>query len=271
MTYLHKYRLLSFVVWNKNARKNSFIYKWEKKYLLAKKAGISVNTFSKYLQECISLGIVKRIGEHYQFISLSDILFILFSKDSSKTEVLKEWKFIRFWKGINITTIKDIYEKIQFGIARLNYKRQEYKMSWVKNIKDFLWNRIHTKQEKAILLKTLKMKKYRGMSFEEIQQSIREEIKYSFIKSGKFHVANLLGCSSSAGTKRLSQWVEKGWIERKYIYEEIKNIPVSKHGLSFISKTVKGYVSIFNNKWIINKGSQITLLDSGIEQSITLR
>lgn len=96
------------------------IYSWEKKYKVADQIGVSVNTYSKYLRECIEMGLLIKLGSSYQFINLSKIIKILFTH-------VREWKHCRFFTGVdNKLDFKSIYERVRFSIAERNYKQQEF-------------------------------------------------------------------------------------------------------------------------------------------------
>lgn len=73
------YKIFSFIIALKRYKRNSFVLNTPK-YILAKKLNISVNTYSKYLQEAIELGWISKESNGYRIIKFREIVIDQYSE-----------------------------------------------------------------------------------------------------------------------------------------------------------------------------------------------
>lgn len=246
VTNLLKYRLLAFVVCHKARRRNSCIYGHEKKYILAKELGISVNTYSKYLSECLRLQLCRRSGEGYVFNGLKFAITALFG------DCLSDYKYVRFFRGIDQKKdFNTILERIKFAVAECNFKRQQYRIKEITDVVEWL-NRPN-KENKYNKAKRIASKL--GCSISEITRISKKLSLY--IKTGKKHLSNLLGCCTASATRYLHKW-DGVFIKRTNIFKSF-DIVINEETFQIMNNTFN-HVKVIGNKFKIDIGSKVTIL-----------
>jgi hypothetical protein len=119
---MDKYKHLSFIIAIKRYKKNSVIKKIPK-YIACKQYGLSVNTYSKYLNQCIQAGYIIEEKEYYRVIKFKEILIDLFENQNlyfNQHKILKTF-------GTNFNIILQNVEEIM--VADNIIKRQGFKIN----------------------------------------------------------------------------------------------------------------------------------------------
>lgn len=213
-----KYKLLAFLTWFKDYRLNSVVLQKEKKYILAKEMGVSVNTFSKYWQLSKDLELIKKHGDHYQVIALETIIHLFFND-------LTIWRHIRFWKGIESqtkTTYNELLERIKFAVFKNNCNQQLYFKRGFVEVK----NAFENGKPVGKLLKSVAQKN--NISISEVIRISKSENEFNAVTSAK-HTANLLGFSTPTGNRLLNLWAKNNLIKRNIIHAPVnENTPINR-------------------------------------------
>lgn len=232
LDYINKYRLLAFIVCHKKRRRNSMIYCHERNYITAKEIGIATNTYNKYFQQSIKLGYLIPLGEHLQFIDLGKIIRDLFDLDTYKEQKL--FSKCRFFTDYtyNNGSYKNILTRIQLSLAERNFNQQEYCHDLVAEASDVLHNR-----KTGSFKRLRKLKRLMGAKdFTEVKSMCKRQQLH--IKTGKYHLAKILGCSPATATKRLRDWAEAKLIAREVIK---KFIPIGVNPYAFDALKAQGH------------------------------
>lgn len=243
---LFKYKILAFVSLFKKHRKNSIIFKDESNIELAKKLGISYNSFKKYYSYCISKKILTPYGDNLQFVKLTKVFFIL-GLELNKYHVFH-------WKRYEELNIKNIYNEIQEQILLLNFKQQQFRLKKKKKEIDTILAVENSKKSHPKKVKSL-IKKYG--SFSKAKSSISKKYANSIV-SGKFHTSKLIGCSPSTGLNILRR-MNNVSIRRTIISEKL-NIPYT---FTSFDNLKKDYLIIPSEKkkcFFVSKGSTVEIL-----------
>ena len=227
--------MLAFIVWHKNRRESGVIHANERMYLVAAEMGISPNTYASFKKRCIDRGLLKPMGEKLQFVSLRAVIVALFKgKNFTETEVLKEWKYRKFWRFApnNPKTYKEFFDTIVFSAAELNFVRQNYRQKEkVSTTRERFKNNLNTVPRRS------------------------ENLNLGII-TGKHHISSLVGCCSSTATKLLKRWSKDKRIIRKIQKETyffaLDNSPKDLN-------LIPAHAFWINGKWVATLGSQITL------------
>lgn len=217
----------------KRHRRNSIFYAKERKYITAKALGISVNTFGKYLLKLESFGLVTWSNGCRVFAKLSECIKLLLKKSGRS---FKAFKLVPLSKKC---CFKAVYLQLQTGIVAQNINHQEYRNSQFKAAKIALEsNRIKRKGFELIN----QVKKYHN--FECIDQALSIDEKDLRPKTGKYHIASLLGASPSTGLKRLRNWNRDGIIIRSIVTKKL--LPANASTFDLLKEKYK-YLLINND------------------------
>jgi len=194
----------------KHHRGNSCIYAFEKKYILAKKIGISVNTFSSYLEYCLKKGYAVKKGDTIQFIKLIKIITDIFGYKR-----LNSYRHVRFFKhcATEDMNVSSIYEKIKWEMAKLNFNQQQWHNDRLQKAYDLSQN---CQKQKSVRFIQKIARKYYGTSSIEDFKSICDKKKF-IVRTGKCHVSKILGSSTQTGARLLKLWTKDGFITREIV------------------------------------------------------
>lgn len=224
----------------------------EKHHTLAIELGISKNTVKKYINELRSLGLISLINGREAIVKLSDCIKVLMGKEHSD---YKAFKYVRFKKGVEYSslTLKEISKKIQIELVRLNISQQNFWNNKILEAKKLLSkNRIKSSEVRRIKAAAKKLGSSNDTS---ILKRINEgDFK---AKTGRNHIAGIIGCSASTGAKRLSKWAKDNVISRTIIRKDL-NIVASHAAFDELKDKY--------SKLLVNKqGSFFVILGSHIE------
>lgn len=257
MEKIEKYKLLSFITLCKKQRVNSVcLYKNESISLRAKELGIGFNNFKKYKQICLDNSLLRVTTKgSLVFINMKDIM--TFMNDGVVNE--KNLTFNRFVLFFNYTsyekvTFKNIYNQIRKSIVLKNYTQQQFHI----NRNQLLLDSLSHRNTRAIK-KVIKLASKANMSTEQYIKSLPN--KNNTIVSGKYHVANLVGMSSSTG-QRLLKELSKKEIKRTII-KELLSTSLNRVEYDYYTDlySTTTHMVIPSNKCIyLYKGSTITIL-----------
>lgn len=186
------------------------MYAFEKKYLLAKEIGISVNTFSSYLKYCLDKGYAVKKGDTIHFVKLRKIII-----DIIGIKKFNSYRHVRFFKhcateGMNVAAI---YEKIKWGMAKLNYNQQQWHNDRLQKAYDLSQN-CQNQKSVNFILKIAKY--YYGVRSYEKFKSICDGKEFH-VRTGKCHVSKILGSSYQTGARLLRSWTKDGLITREIV------------------------------------------------------
>lgn len=257
MERIQKYKLLSFITLCKKERRNSVcLYKNESISNRAKTLGIGFNNFKRYKQLCLDNNLLRVTSKgNYVFVKMRDI--ITFMNDGVFNE--KNLTFNRFVCFFNYTsyeklTFKNIYNQIRKSIVLKNYAQQQYNI----NRNQLLLDSLSHRNTRAIK-KVIKLASKANMSTEQYIKSLPN--KNNTIVSGKYHVANLVGMSSSTG-QRLLKDLSKKEIKRTII-KELLSTSLNRVEYDYYNDLYSNttHMVIPSNECIyLYKGSIITIL-----------
>lgn len=276
MDRISKYKLLSFITLCKKQRRNSVcLYKNESITKRVKDLGIGYNNFKKYKQICLDNNLLRVTSKgNLVFIKMKDIL--TFMNDGVVSE--KNLLFNRFVLFFNYTTyekltFKNIYNQIRKSIVLKNYAQQQYNIDITQDLIKTYYNKDYrnTKAPKAIFRTFKRISKNAAKvskSSDDYMKSLSLKNK-TYIVSGKYHVANLVGMSSSTG-QRLLKDLSKKEIKRETVKVTLANSLSKEVYNSYLDmyKNTKYMVIPSNNRIYLIKGSKITINPNTALQSL---
>lgn len=227
----------------KRHRRNSIFYAKERKYLTAKAIGISVNTFGKYLYRLEKLGLVVKHNGCLVFTKLSTCIKVLLGKEG------KSFSAFRFVPLLKEPSFKAVYASLQAEIFKLNISHQQYRIDRIKEAQRLL-------ESNCINRGSANFIKRVSAQCEVNVSRIGKDSLYA--KSGKNHIASLLGSSASTGLKRLRNWNRDGIIKRTVITKELLHV---NHASFDLLKDHYKHILINRStgKFFIQVGSAISL------------
>ena len=195
----------------KRHRKNSIFYSKERKYITARQIGISVNTFSKYLDKLTKMGLIRTLSNGCKiFDKLSKCIKSILGKEDKS---FKAFRFVSFKKD---ASFKAVYASLQAEILRLNITHQEYRNGAILRAKQAFSENSINKGDWVNIRQVSKQ-----LGFERVDQVLSIDESKHRSKTGKNHLSNLLGCSPSTALKRLRNWHRDGIINRTVVTKEL--------------------------------------------------
>ena len=257
MERIQKYKLLSFITLCKKQRRNSVcLYSNESITKRVKDLGIGYNNFKKYKQVCLDNNLLRVTSKgNLVFIKMRDI--ITFMNDGVfDTKNLTFNRFVKFFNYITYEKLsfKNIYEQIRKSIVLKNYAQQQYNINRNQLLLDSL-SHCNTRAIK----KVIKLASQASMTTEQYLKSLPN--KNNTIVSGKYHVANLVGMSSSTG-QRLLKNLSKKEIKRTII-KEVLSTKLNRAEYDYYTEMYSNtdYMVIPSKEVLyLYKGSTITIL-----------
>lgn len=195
------------------------------------------------------LGLLEQSGTHQQFISLKRVCEVLFP------DAARYFNNVRFYAGFEKKPdFKGYYERIKYALAKCNFKQQQFKIDKNSSIQSIGTNRENVVNGKKLIAL---MKRYKVSSVRALK-SIVQRVEY--IVTGKNHIARLIGCSASTGSKLLKKWHSKGLFKREMVKALFKSD--LNHSTFEVLKSMGNKFIVPHSEgagfWI-NKGSKITL------------
>jgi len=241
-------RLLAFAVAFKRYRRNSIIYRHDKKFQIAKIVGISATTTAKYLNECENLGLIIPHYKERKFIKLTQIIKILFPNEN-----LRAFVHVRFFRGkSHLKQVNEINEELKIEMAVANFKRQNHNIEKNSVIDDLDQNCY--KSRKPNCLKALARKHRCSVG------KLPSIDRIHHIVTGKNHLSGILGCSPATAAALLRKWDRAGLINRTIVSVRIA-APVNSATL--VELVASGHKNIHPSKkdqcYYRSIGSRITL------------
>lgn len=193
--------------------------------------GCTSKSIKKYINLSDELGLIKKRGRSYQFISIPLILEALYGLGNQsyflRIFTHKKSKLNVLSKSSKLKQYKDLIEK---EIAKLNFSKQSFAECNNPNV-----NNHHSQQGGTIS-----------------NGSIKSNV---IVNTGAFHLANILGCHASTSQRRLTDWHNKGLINRQVVKVNVKDlVKVPKHLMK--------YKSLLSNAKELTFGSIITNFDN---------
>lgn len=248
-TQLQNIRLLAFICTFKKKRRNSVIYRHEKKYIIARKLGMSAVTVGKYITACKDLGLITEHHNEQKFVKLSVCIQVLFPNDD-----FTQLRNVRFFKNHSYNTAKDFQQAIEFALLRHNVKKQEFNIARKSVIDELGTNCL----KKGSLHKLKALAKEFHCSISQLVSVCR---RISTAITGKYHLAGLIGCSPSTASARLSKWARNNSIKRT-IVTQFHDMPCSHATFDVLKERGNKYIVPVKDGsgWMANLGSAITLL-----------
>ena len=243
-------------------------YKSENSSQRCKELHISYNKYKKLKNQCLNLGILKvsRNG-HLMFIGVSEILSIL--NEGEEISGLRFNKHLRFYNKVSYVDdvkFKTIVEQIRESFCIINYSQQDFKIKKNQEMIDTynlstnstkVMDPAQRKHTEAVLKKLTKLARQSGLSSADFVKRLEEN--NNGIITGKYHIANLLGMSSSTGSRILNSLEKKG-IKREKIVHRI-NIEVNQESFLALKSIYRGTIipSKYKNHFMIYVGSRVYL------------
>lgn len=256
-----KYKLIAFAALLKSKQKNSIIFVNDGDVAIAKKLGLSFNTFKKYKNLCIVNDLFVISKCNLQMKSLPKII-----KALGLDDVIH--KHIRFTSTESLT-LRMYYNRILKAILMNNFRQQEFNRCRVIERRNVLVQTMNGhnlgKKEKALFRKLVKESKG---NFQTYSKRVIKSVSKNVV-SGKNHASALIGMSASTGIRTLKRMDREGDIKRQVISVK-SNAPYSFEGYDNLNKT-EGKSGVLvpspsNKCFYISVGSSIILPDSKIEK-----
>lgn len=223
--------------------------------------GINVKTVHDYLYYSRHLNyLVKTNDGHWQFKSLKVIIPNLIQITTYKERNF--FRHVNFFTGADYSKelklgnslFKCIYHRIQQNILLTKYKQQKYVNDFLLDAGELLKT---DKRQKGKILKQAE-KMLGKISYYELRKKIVSAKRE--IQSGKYHVANIIGCSPATAAKRLNQW--SCFLFERTIKKVVVDSNTSKWYFDFIKGLKNAHVRPYNNGYIAVFGSAIELIDT---------
>ena len=193
---LDSYKLLAFVCAYKARFRSSVAKQGIKAYVLAGKLGMSTVTYKKYLGLLKERGYINQYGA---IIKLSKIVDDLFPSKANK--------HLHFFKGKERKPdFKYYYELIKYAFAERNFNQQEYFIEKNYKLRKALDRFIGKQQYKHAL------KRFGVDCLEKLVQCLNAQEEN--VRTGKYHLSKLLGCSSATASLLLRKWHDQEKYER---------------------------------------------------------
>jgi len=248
----------------KSRQRNSVIFISDNRRKQAKKFGVALDTFNKYIKRANEAGLLKQTGDHLQMIPLSQIMDKLPLLEKSKNYYwylkLQQVKTMNFYQ---------ITEWVRESLVLYKLSQQQYKIS--KTIKriDFLGEFLNQKpferKTNQRIRRQSKMAGELGLSLEEYYYRVKKNQKKAVV-TGCNHLAKEFNNCSSTMNRSLNNLVRRGMISRKVIKKSLDEFDVSHHSYDLIKEVfgVKGlYINKTTNRFTQILGSQISILLNG--------
>ena len=242
MNQQRKYRMFAFVLILKNYRGNSIILSTETRNYMSKKLGMSFTTYSIIFQECINIGLIIPSGKNYQVIGLINAISLLGLEDF----ITKHDNFYNR-ATFEFKTYKQVYENIVKMIALHNYKMQ----AWNIERKEIIFSKNKEDRYKRLqaIKRCCKEAAKNGIATDDYINNLKINRKNNIV-SGKFHLGNILGYSSSSGSNWLKKMHNDNTINRRvntflikgnhdavsygYLIEDNKNVKIIPTSIGYV-------------------------------------
>lgn len=257
-------KLIAFIINIKERRENSCIYKSEKKYILAKEIGISVNTFSSYLNSLFRLKLAWKDNDNNIHIEDFYECIRVLRKYPDIKETRRSFKYMEVWKKskrkIDFKKFYPVLEALKEEFLRLNISQQTYRLGEIRNAQLLFENSISGERELKALKRLQKRFGFKSLTdFEMYLCTIDWEKTFS--RTGKFHLANILGVSEATAARYLQKWNKQSdiFILKKH-YEKVSDLPNIKGVGTFLGDGV-----FFDKKrkaWYRCKGREVILKEN---------
>jgi len=264
-----KYELLAFATLVRLKRSTGVLeYKNENSSNKCKELHMSYPKYKKLKKQCLNLGILNESKNgHLMFIGVSEILNIL--NEGIDIPGLRFNKHLKFYNKVTYVEdvkFKTIVEQIRDSFCIINFSRQDFKIRKNQEMIDTYnlstsSNKVMAQEQRKrvqwVLKKLSKLARQANMSTEDFVKRLEEN--NNGIITGKYHIANLLGMSSSTGSRILNSLENKG-IKREKIIHRI-NMEVNQESFLALKSMYNGVVipSKYKNHFMIYEGSRIYL------------
>lgn len=231
-------------------RRNSIVYRKQKKYKIADQMGLSAVTVGKYFKKAEDLGLLIQHHSDRIFIKLSECI-----KTLIPAKKFIQLRNVRFFKDGPYTSFKGLCNAIEFALLKNNLETQEFNINRKSVIDELGSNRLN----EGSLSKLKRLAKEHGSCGITELLCICQRI--NFTVSGKFHLSNILGCSPTTASKRLRKWAKDRLIGRKEITKLIYT-PCTYASFDFLKSQGYKYLIPFKDGtgFISNLGSAVWIL-----------
>ena len=265
------YKLLSFCILLKLNRKNSMIYNEESIVQLSSDLKINFRTFKKYLDASIKHGLIKKQGNHLYAIKYRYLISEWSNLNGQDKNLQKFFTHLYAFKKTKynkVPSFKDIYNQVVESIIFKNFKQQEYKILKEQEKIEIYRNSLKSgcnpvDRRSSKILKSLTKEASQRRKSTDAYVKCMEMKKDKYIKTGKNHIAKLLGMSSATGQRRLKKLETSEKVQREVIRVNTglpainECFDVLKEEKKLISSTAT-IVPMNKTLWLC-KGSKITL------------
>lgn len=258
---LEAYRAFTFALLFKKGRKNGMKYEDETLSGLHKKLGIktSYNTFIKYWNILLQTGCIKKEGRHLQLVSWKECAVLLHISEIGDKHVNQLFNK----KDISVMTFSQSVGWLLEILLVYNFRAQHHKLKPLKRSVDVAHcllngSRNSDKNFQAGIKKLVKKAAQEGMdTFSYARCLLRDNDAY--IKTGSYHISQLLGISQRKANRLLIQMEKDGMIKR-YVIKHKHDLPYSNASFDFLKEELKEKI-FFPTK----KSGFIEVLGSKIE------
>lgn len=257
---LNNQRLFAFCLLIKVRQKNSVVFIADNNRKIAKKFGLSLASYNKYLNRALECGLFYESGNHIQLIKVAQIAEELgiVSKGGRVMD------YVRI-EDISTMSFHQLTIWVRQALMLLDIAQQKYKIKQASDEIVFLENFLNRK--KGELLSYSKFKRIQkkagqfGISTEQYLQRVKKQQRTSIV-TGCQHLAKKFGNCQATMNKALNDLVKKGYIKRFIEKREFKEYDISNSSFDAIKATY-GTKALFINystqHFIQTLGSIITM------------